>query len=151
MTNHDNSNYGKAGGSSGRCITMAAHGNKHLVRSPTYHFRRLLEVACPDHVYPIRHKLEDYDMMKSFMISGSFTQGIELNEDSGGSNTIPFPEEDSHDGLWWWPPTREASHVQTMLQAPNSLWLGTLGHMGVRAQIFLCPYIYTYIYIFMNM
>jgi hypothetical protein len=95
MTNHDNSNYGKAGGSSGRCITMAAHSNKHLARSPTDHFRRLLEVACPDHVYPIRHKLEDYDMMKSFMISGSFTQGIELNEDLGGSNTIPFPEEDT--------------------------------------------------------
>jgi hypothetical protein len=95
MTNHDNNNYGKASGSSRRCITMAAHGNKHLARSPTDHFRRLLEVACPDHVYPIRHKLEDYDMTKIFMISGSFTQGIELNKDPGGSDTMPFHEEDT--------------------------------------------------------
>jgi hypothetical protein len=34
---------------------------------PTTHFERLLEEACPNHVYPIKHKLKDCDMMKNFM------------------------------------------------------------------------------------
>jgi hypothetical protein len=46
-------------------------------------FMRLLEEACPNHAYPIRHKLKDCDMMKSFMISGSLTRGTELDEDPG--------------------------------------------------------------------
>jgi hypothetical protein len=47
-----------------------------------------------NHVYPIKHKLKDYEMMKSFMILGSFTRGTELDEDLSGSNTMPFPGED---------------------------------------------------------
>jgi hypothetical protein len=94
MTKHDDSSYGKAGGSSTGCITTAAHGNKHQARPPTYHFRRLLEEVCLNHAYPIRHKLKDYDMMKSFMILGSFTRGTELDKDPSGSDTMPFPRED---------------------------------------------------------
>jgi hypothetical protein len=37
------------------------------------HFKRLLEEACPNHAYPIRHKLKDYGMMRSLMTSGSLT------------------------------------------------------------------------------
>jgi hypothetical protein len=33
-------------------------------------------------------------MMKNFMILGSLTWGMELEEDSGGSDTMPFPWED---------------------------------------------------------
>jgi hypothetical protein len=36
-------------------------------------YKRLLEEACPNHAYPIRHKLKDCNMMWSFMISGSVT------------------------------------------------------------------------------
>jgi hypothetical protein len=32
--------------------------------------------------------------MKNFMTSGSLTQGMELEEDSDGSDTTPFPRED---------------------------------------------------------
>jgi predicted ATP-dependent Lon-type protease len=44
--------------------------------------RGLLKEACPNHVYPIKHKHKhkDCDMMKNFMISGSFTRGMELDE-----------------------------------------------------------------------
>jgi hypothetical protein len=34
-------------------------------------------------------------MMKNFMISGSLTRGMELDEDSGVSDTMPFPREDA--------------------------------------------------------
>jgi hypothetical protein len=37
------------------------------------HFKRLLEEACRKHMYPIRHKLKDCDMMRGFMTSGSLT------------------------------------------------------------------------------
>jgi hypothetical protein len=59
------------------------------------HFKRLLEEACPNHAYPIWHKLKDYDMMRSFITSGSLTWGVELNEAPNGSDTMPFPEENT--------------------------------------------------------
>jgi Ni,Fe-hydrogenase III component G len=37
------------------------------------HIRRLLEEAYPNHVYPIRHKLKYYSMMRSFITSRSLT------------------------------------------------------------------------------
>jgi hypothetical protein len=64
-------------------------------RTPIDHFERLLEEACPSHAYPVKHKLKDYDMMKNFIISGSLTLGMELDEDPGGSDTMPFPREDA--------------------------------------------------------
>jgi hypothetical protein len=77
------------------CVATTARSSKLQTRPPTDHFERLLEEACPNHVYPIKHKLKDCDMMKNFMISGSLTQVIELDEDSGGSDTMPFPGEDA--------------------------------------------------------
>jgi hypothetical protein len=54
------------------------------------HFKRLLEEACPNHAYPIRHKLKDCGMMRSFM-----TWGAELGQDPGRSDTTPFPRENT--------------------------------------------------------
>jgi hypothetical protein len=34
-------------------------------------------------------------MMKNFMILGSFTQGMKLDEDPGGCDTMPFLREDA--------------------------------------------------------
>jgi hypothetical protein len=81
MTDHDNSNDGEAGGFD--------------VRPPTDHVKKLLKEVCPNHAYPIRYKLKDYGMMRSFMTSGYFTWGMELNEGSDGSDTMPFPEENA--------------------------------------------------------
>jgi hypothetical protein len=50
-------------------------------------------------------------MMKNFMVSGSLTRGMELDEDLGGSDTMPFPEEDAVMIVLWAPPTREAPRV----------------------------------------
>jgi hypothetical protein len=65
------------------------------VRPPTYHFKRLFEEACPNHAYPIKHKLKDCDMMRSFMTLGSLTWGTELDEGSDRSDTTPFLEENA--------------------------------------------------------
>jgi hypothetical protein len=63
MTDHD----WEAGGSDMKCVSIAMHSDKHPWRLPTYHFKRLLEEACLNHAYPIRHKLKDCGKMKSFI------------------------------------------------------------------------------------
>jgi hypothetical protein len=47
--------------------------SKRYAWPPTDHFEKLLEEACPKHAYPVKHKLRDYSMMKSFMTSGSLS------------------------------------------------------------------------------
>jgi hypothetical protein len=37
------------------------------------YFKQLLEEAFPNHAYPVRHKLKECGMMRSFMNSGSLT------------------------------------------------------------------------------
>jgi hypothetical protein len=75
-------------------IMTAARSGKHQAWPPKDHFKRLLKEAYPNHVYHIKHKLKDYDMMKNFMISESLTHGRELKEDPSGSDMMPFPRED---------------------------------------------------------
>jgi hypothetical protein len=65
------------------------------VRPPTEHFKRLLLEAYPNHTYPIRCKLKDSDMMRSYMTSGSITSGVELIEGPDMSDMTPFPEENT--------------------------------------------------------
>jgi hypothetical protein len=58
------------------------------------YFESLLERACHNHVYPIKHKLKDYGMMKSVTILGSLTQDMEHKEDLSRRHVMPFPRED---------------------------------------------------------
>jgi hypothetical protein len=55
----------------------------------------LLEETCPNHTYPVKHKLRDCNMMKSFMASGSLARGMEVDEALDESNRPPFPREDT--------------------------------------------------------
>jgi hypothetical protein len=66
-TSYDDESDWEAGGSSVRCISTAAHSNRRLARPPTDHFKRILDEACPNHSYPVRHKLKDCGMMRRFM------------------------------------------------------------------------------------
>jgi hypothetical protein len=86
---------GVVGGSGMRLTSTVARNDKHQVRPPMDHFKRLLEEACPNHAYPVRHKLKDCNMMRSFMTSGPLTWGAELDEGSDRSNTMPFPRENA--------------------------------------------------------
>jgi hypothetical protein len=56
-----------------RCISTTARNDKRQAMPPMNHFKRLLDEACPNHAYPIRHKLKDCGVMRSFMTSGSLT------------------------------------------------------------------------------
>jgi hypothetical protein len=95
VANYDVSNDKEACGSSVGHITTTTCSGKRQAQPPVDHFERLLEEACSNHAYPIKHKLKDCDMMKNFMISGSLTRGMELDEDPGVSDTMPFPGEDA--------------------------------------------------------
>jgi hypothetical protein len=108
MADYDDDNAGKASSSGMGCVRTAAHSDKCQAWPPIDHFRRLLEEACQNHAYPVGHELKDRDMMKSFMILGSLTWGMELDEDPGRSNTMPFPGEDT---VMMDAPAREASCV----------------------------------------
>jgi hypothetical protein len=57
------------------------------------HFEKLLEETCPNHSYPVKHKLRDCSMMKSFMTSGSLSRGMEVDEIPDEGDAMPFPRE----------------------------------------------------------
>jgi hypothetical protein len=59
------------------------------------HFENLLEETCPNHAYPIKHKLRDCGMMKNFMALGSFARGMEGYKAPDEGDTMPFLEEDA--------------------------------------------------------
>jgi hypothetical protein len=74
---------------------VAAGNGKHQARPPTENFKKCLEETCPNHAYPIKHKLKGCNMMKNFMASGSLTRGMEVDEVLSEGDTMPFPKEDT--------------------------------------------------------
>jgi hypothetical protein len=78
-----------------RHISTVVCSDKRSARLSMDHFKRLLMEACPNHAYPVRHKLKDCSMMRSFMTFGSLTWGVKYDERLGGSDTTPFPEENA--------------------------------------------------------
>jgi hypothetical protein len=90
----DDNNTKQADNSNMERIMTVGRSVKRHARPLTDHFKRLLEEACPNHVYPIKHKLRDYGMMKNFIVSGSLTWDMEPKEDLGRRDVMPFPRED---------------------------------------------------------
>jgi hypothetical protein len=68
------------GGAGVARITITAGSSKRQAQPPTYHFERLFKEACPNHVYPFKHKLRDCGMIKNFMVPGSLNRGVGLDE-----------------------------------------------------------------------
>jgi hypothetical protein len=54
-------------------IATVTSSTKCQAWPPTDYFEKLLEEACPNHTYVVRHKLRDCGMMRNFMASGSLT------------------------------------------------------------------------------
>jgi hypothetical protein len=50
--------------------------------------RTLLEVACLNHMYPIKNKLKDYTIMKYFMTSGAFSKDKKPKGDPGEKGAV---------------------------------------------------------------
>jgi hypothetical protein len=63
MSNRGDDRSWEAGSSDMGQVSTAMHGSRCLVRPPTNHFKMLLKEACPNHAYPVKHKLKDYGMM----------------------------------------------------------------------------------------
>jgi hypothetical protein len=95
-TSDDDSSVNKqVGGSSAEHAMEATGCSKRQAQPPMDHFDKLLEEAYPNHAYPVKHKLWDCSLMKSFMTSGSLSQGMEANEVPADDDTVPFPGEDA--------------------------------------------------------
>jgi hypothetical protein len=56
---------------------------------PKGHFEKFLEATCPNHSYPIKHKLKDCTKVKKFVRSWAFSNGRNL----GGKGMTPNPGE----------------------------------------------------------
>jgi hypothetical protein len=63
------------------------------VQSPTDHFKKLLKVTCPNHTFPVKHKLKECSMRKNYVAMGSLARAEKPEGDSGGKAVLPFPEE----------------------------------------------------------
>jgi hypothetical protein len=109
MTTTDD-NDDEVGSSDVKRISTAVRNNKRQARPHMNHFKRLLKKTCPNHAYPIRYKLKDYDMMRSFMTSGSLTWGAELDEVPDSSDMMLFPEENAVITVYGRCPRWEAPH-----------------------------------------
>jgi hypothetical protein len=130
MTNNGDDRGWEACGSNMEQVLTTTHGNRCPVRPSTNHFKRLLEESCPNHAYPIEHKLKDYGMMRSFMTSGSFTWGDEHDEGPDGSNTAPFPEENAVMTVFEGHPQWERHHMSS--SGPRIPTRGGWGNGGSR-------------------
>jgi hypothetical protein len=73
------------------------------------HFEKLLEAICPNHMYPVRHKLKECTMIKNNMTTQTFARRKKPKGDSAGKAVMSI-----YDG-----PTPS---VNTLL-----LWLIALG------------------------
>jgi hypothetical protein len=76
-------------------ISTTTRSGRCSARMPKDYFKRLLKEACPNHTYPIGHKLKDCGIMRSFMTSGSLTWGIEPDKGLDGSDVAPSPKENA--------------------------------------------------------
>jgi hypothetical protein len=94
VDDYDGGKNEEAGGSGMGHVVTATCSGKCQAWMPIDYINRFLKEAYPNHAYLVKHKLKDYDMRKNLMISGSVTRGVELDEDTGGSDTMPIPGED---------------------------------------------------------
>jgi hypothetical protein len=109
MIDHDDGKAGRSGGGGGvprGCPVQQQASGEAAYRPP----QKTPRGDLPNHAYPIRHKLKN----ESFMISGFLTQGTELEEDPGGSDTMPFPREDAIMTVYGGCPPPRRCHMSTL-------------------------------------
>jgi ribosomal protein S27AE len=63
MASHDEASGWEAGSTGMGHISTTTRSSRHSARMPTDYIKRLLEEACPNHAYSIRHKLKGCGMM----------------------------------------------------------------------------------------
>jgi hypothetical protein len=95
-------------------VVAAAGSGKHQVWLPTDHFEKLLEETCPNHAYPIKHKLRDCGMIKNFKASVSLTRGMEVDDVPDEGSAMPFPGEDATMTIYNECPSPGVYHVSNL-------------------------------------
>jgi hypothetical protein len=58
------------------------------------HFEKLLEVTCPNHAYPVWHKLKECSMIKNYMTMAALPKSKEPEDNPSGKAVMPFPVEE---------------------------------------------------------
>jgi hypothetical protein len=67
-TSYDEGNNDKdIGDSDEELVTTTECDSKAQARKPTDHFKKLLEATCPNHTYPVKHRLKECTMMKNYI------------------------------------------------------------------------------------
>jgi hypothetical protein len=56
-------------------VTATERDFKCQVWQPANHIKKLLEATCPNHAYPIKHKLKECSMMKNYMTTWALAKG----------------------------------------------------------------------------
>jgi hypothetical protein len=124
-----NGNIGEEIDNSGEeLVATVEHDLKRWTQPLKDHFKKIHEVACPHHLYPVKHKLMDYTIMKKLMTSGNPSSGNGPRRDSGGKRAGPHPRETEVTTITSWshPKTRDATWlVET--QAPLHVVVGDPG------------------------
>jgi hypothetical protein len=65
-------------------VAAAERDIKRQVQLHAYHFEKLLEGTCPNHTFPVKHKLKECTMMKNYMTTGTFARSKKPKGDSVG-------------------------------------------------------------------
>jgi hypothetical protein len=65
-------------------VAIAKCDFKRQARHQADHFEKLLEATCPNHAYPVRHKLKECTMMKNYVTMRTFTKGKKPKGNSTG-------------------------------------------------------------------
>jgi hypothetical protein len=97
--------------------------SKHQARPPKDHFEKLLKETCPNHAYPIKHKLMNCGPIENFMTMGSLSRGMKVDEVPTEGDAAPFPREDTIMMIYDRRPSPERRCV------PNTS-IGTLARYG---------------------
>jgi hypothetical protein len=97
-----------AGDSDEEVITTAERDFKCKSWQPADHFKKHLEATCPNHTYPIWHKLKECTMVKNYMTMGTFAGSKKLEGDSAGKAVAPFPEEKAVMSIYGGPAPHES-------------------------------------------
>jgi hypothetical protein len=80
------------GDSDKELVTTIERDFKRQARLHADYFEKLLEATCPNHTYPVRHKLKEYIMMMNYMTTRIFARGKKPEGDPTGKATAFFPE-----------------------------------------------------------
>jgi hypothetical protein len=95
-------------------------------QSRTDHFKKLLEVTCPIHTFPVKHKLKECSMMKNCMAMRSLASAKKHESDSVGKAAAPFLEEKAVMSIYGGPAPHESHRkLKLISRAINTVRVAT--------------------------